>query len=107
LCINVYTGDGELGGGAVWQTYFRLLEHVTSFHLPVEWASRQSSSPALLGSPEAQLVYESGVPDELHFHVPSEAASVPSIHTLLPAAAVTSSVFSAADCTIARCWPAA
>ena len=53
------------------------------------------------------MVYDSGVPDGLHFHVPLEAASVPPIHTQFPAAAVTSSAFSAADCTLASCRPAA
>ena len=53
------------------------------------------------------MVYDSGVPDGLHFHVPSEAASVPPIHTLLPAAAVSSSAFSAAESTVANCRPAA
>ena len=47
------------------------------------------------------------MPDEFHTHVPSEAASVPPIQTRLRFAAVTSSSFSAADCTLARCWPAA
>ena len=32
---------------------------------------------------------------------------MPPIHTSLPAAAVSSSAFSAAECTLARCWPAA
>ena len=80
-----------------------------SFHLPVllQLNSRQSSLPQeSLGSPECQLVYDSGVPDGLHTHVPSEAASVPPIHTLLPAAAVTSSAFSAAESTFANCLPA-
>ena len=38
-------------------------------------------------------------------HVPSEAASVPPIHTSFPAAAVSSASFSAADCTMANCRP--
>jgi len=50
-------------------------------------------------------VYESAVPDGLHTHVFSESASVPPIHTMLPSAAVTSSAFSAADCTLANCKP--
>ena len=70
-------------------------------------AQQQSSPPTLLGSPLAQLVYDSGVLDGLHNHVPSDAASVPPIHTSLPAAAVTSSAFCAADCTVASCRPAA
>ena len=49
------------------------------------------------------MVYDSGVPDGLHTHMPSKAASVPPIHTLLPAAAVTSIAFSAADWTLASC----
>ena len=71
---------------------------------------KQSSTPALLlGSSDAkfQLKYDSGVLDGLHTHVPSDAASVPPIHTLLPAAAVTSSAFRAADSTVANCMPAA
>ena len=59
----------------------------------------------MLGSPVYQLVYESAVPDGLHTHVFSESASVPPIHTMLPSAAVTSSAFSAADCTLANCKP--
>ena len=50
-------------------------------------------------------MYDNGVPDGLHSHVPSELASVPPIHTLLPAAAVTSSAFSAAEWTLASCSP--
>ena len=62
---------------------------------------------ALLGSPAFQLVYDSGVLDGLHTHAPSDAASVPPIHTLLlPATAVTSSAFCAAECTLANCRPA-
>jgi len=60
-----------------------------------------------LGSPLAQLVYDSGVLDGLHTHVPSDAASLPPVHTLLPAAAVTSSAFCAADSTVASCRPTA
>ena len=37
-----------------------------------------------------QLVYDTGVLDGLHTHAPSDAASVPPIHTRLPAALVTS-----------------
>ena len=37
---------------------------------------QSSLPPHWLGSPVFQLVYDSGVPDELHFHVPSETASV-------------------------------
>ena len=68
------------------------------------------SSPLFLyslGSPSAQLVYDSGVFDGHHTHVPSDAASVPPIHNELPAAAVSSSAFCAADCTVANCRPAA
>ena len=61
----------------------------------------------MLGSPHSQLVYDSAVSDELHFHSPSEAASVPPIHTpALPAAAETSSAFENAECTLANCRPA-
>ena len=79
--------DGEGGGTgqAVWQTYFLLLAQPSSFHCfsrRLDWNSRQSSSPPLLlGSPAHQLVYDSGVLDGLHTHVPSDAASVPPIHT--------------------------
>ena len=61
----------------------------------------------MLGSPSAQLVYESGVLDPLHTHVPSDAASVPPIHTLLPYATASSNAFCSADCTLANCRPAA
>jgi len=106
-------GDGGGGGGgggtgqAVWQTYFRSRAHPTSFHLPLmrKLNSKQSSPPPL-GSPGYQLVYDSGVLDGLHTHVPSDAASVPPIHTLLPAAAVISCSFCAVDCTVASCRPA-
>ena len=84
-------GDGDDGGGgegegggtgqAVWQTYFLFLVHWASFHLPGPRNSRQSSLLTLLGSPAFQLVYDSGVLDGLHTHVPSDAASVPPIHT--------------------------
>ena len=60
-----------------------------------------------MGSPDHQLVYDSGVPDGLHTHVPSEAASVPQIHAVLPAAAVASSAFSSSECTLASSMPAA
>jgi hypothetical protein len=53
------------------------------------------------------LVYDTDVFDGLHTHAPSDAASVPPIHTALSATAVTSSAFSAADRTLASCWPAA
>eukprot|EP00964_Phaeocystis_antarctica_P032220 scaffold18260_cov57-Phaeocystis_antarctica.AAC.4 len=58
-----------------------------SFHLPRSNELRnrpiikQSSPAKLLGSPAYQLVYDSGVLDGLHTHVPSDAASVPPIHT--------------------------
>ena len=61
----------------------------------------------MLGSPAFQLVYDSGVLVGLHTHVPSDAASVPPIHTELPAAAVSSSAFCSADCTLANWRPAA
>ena len=51
------------------------------------------------------MVYDSGMPDGLHTHMPSNAASVPPIHTLFPAAAVTTSAFSAAEWTLASCRP--
>jgi len=51
-------------------------------------------------------VYDSAMSDWLHFHWPSEAASVPPIHTTLPAAAETSSAFENAECTLASCRPA-
>ena len=106
-------GDGGGTGQAVWQTYFCAARHGKSFHMPVlswELNDKQSSPPELLGSPYSkfQLVYDSGVLDGLHTHVPSDAASVPPIHKrLLPAAAATSSAFCAADCTVASCRPAA
>eukprot|EP00964_Phaeocystis_antarctica_P086256 scaffold54611_cov65-Phaeocystis_antarctica.AAC.1 len=65
------------------------------------------SSPWVPGWPLSQLVYDSGVFDGLHTHAPSDAVSVPPIHTRLPAAAVISSAFCAADCTLASCRPAA
>eukprot|EP00964_Phaeocystis_antarctica_P072349 scaffold44223_cov61-Phaeocystis_antarctica.AAC.1 len=71
---------------------------------------RQQSSPPLmlLGSPAYQLVYDSGVLDGLHTHVPSDAASVPPIHTeFLPPAVASSNAFCAVDCTVASCRPAA
>ena len=65
-----------------------------------------SLPPLLLGSLfppwRLQLVYEIVVPDGLHTHVFSDLASVPPIHTMLPSAALTSSAFSAADCTVAN-----
>ena len=114
-------GGGEGGEGgtghAVWQTYFREVPQLPSFHRPgAQYApppvlrlnSKQSSLPELLGSPECQLVYDSGVLDGLHTHAPSDAASVPPIHAYdVPAAAVTSSAFCAADCTLANWRPAA
>eukprot|EP00964_Phaeocystis_antarctica_P108758 scaffold73283_cov76-Phaeocystis_antarctica.AAC.2 len=94
--------------------YLRAAAHGKSFHVPVpSWKlnDKQSSTPALLlGSPDAkfQLKYDSGVLDGLHTHVPSDAASVPPIHKmLLPAVAVSSCSFCAADCTVANCRPAA
>ena len=105
-------GGGGLGGTgqAVWQTYLERVLHLASFHQPPRTikACTQSSLPALLGSPPPQLVYDSGVLDGLHTHAPSDAASVPPIHTEdVPAAAVTSSAFCAADCTLANWRPAA
>eukprot|EP00964_Phaeocystis_antarctica_P053531 scaffold31430_cov50-Phaeocystis_antarctica.AAC.1 len=109
-------GDGSGGGTgqAVWQTQFLLLVQPASFHLPESESSesplnsRQSSPPYQLSGWFAfQLVYDSGVLDGLHTHVPSDAASVPPIHTSLPAAAASSSAFCAADCTLASCRPAA
>ena len=107
-------GGGGEGGGtgqAVWQTYFIVRVQFLSFHLPgalcVLKCRQSSAPPELLGSPGYQLVYDSGVLNGLHTHVPSDAASVPPIHTSLPAAAATSSAFCAADCTLASCRPAA
>ena len=108
-------GDGLGGGGegggtgqAVWQTYFFFLVQVSSFHLPLALKFMQSSPlfPYSLNSPPAQLVYDSGVFDGHHTHLPSDAASVPPIHNELPAAAVSSSAFCAADCTLANWRPA-
>ena len=106
------SGDsGEGGTGqAAWQTYFIFLVQTMSFHVPAlcQLICRQSSPPpALLGSPGYQLVYDTGVLDGLHTHAPSDAASVPPIHTELRAAAVTSSAFCSADCTLANWRPAA
>ena len=112
-------GDGEGGlggiGQAVWQTYFLLVAQNRSSHLPgllgltltqlnckQSWLFSQSS-----GWPVPQLVYDSGALDGLHTHVPSGAALVPPVHTSLPAAAVSSSAFCAADSTLANCRPAA
>eukprot|EP00964_Phaeocystis_antarctica_P105653 scaffold70637_cov65-Phaeocystis_antarctica.AAC.3 len=105
-------GEGEGGGTgqAVWQTYFRRDVQVPSFHLPVTFQlnSRQCSPPPeLFGSPACQLVYDSGVLDGLHTHVPSDATSVPPIHTALPAAVASSNAFCSADCTLASCMFAA
>ena len=108
-------GDGEGGGTgqAVWQTYLIWLAQDQSFHLPgtFQLNSRQSSPSKSLGSvcssSPYQLVYDSGVLDPLHTHVPSDAASVPPIQTLLPAAVASSSAFCSADCTVASCRPAA
>ena len=48
----------------------------------LELNSRQSwPKSQLLGWPANQLVYDSGVLDGLHTHEPSDAASVPPIHT--------------------------
>ena len=102
-------GDGGTGQ-AVWQTYFLVRVQGTSFHLPLETKSNSKQSsppPLLLGSPGYQLVYESGVLDGLHIHVPSDAASVPPIHTRLPPTRADSCSFCAADCTVASCRPAA
>ena len=85
----------------------RVAVHDKSFHLPYERTSKQSSLSTLLGSPGFQLVYDSGVPDGLHTHAPSDAASVPPIHTSLSPARVSSSAFCSADCTVASCRPAA
>ena len=108
-------GNGGVKGQTVWQTYLCLLPHRASYHLPVlrmpfrvpRNAKQSSPLPASLGSPLFQLKYDSGVLDGLHTHVPSEAASVPPVHTSLPLAAVSSSTFCAADCTLASCRPAA
>ena len=51
-------------------------------------------------------MYDSSVPDGLHFHLSSSSLSVPPIHTELPAAAVISNAFSSADFTVASCRPA-
>eukprot|EP00964_Phaeocystis_antarctica_P031552 scaffold17844_cov63-Phaeocystis_antarctica.AAC.1 len=70
------------GGGGGWQTYLYLLVQRALFHVPpVDLSCMQSSLPELLGSYAFQLVYDSGVLDGLHPHVPSDAASVPPIHT--------------------------
>ena len=103
-------GDGEGGGTgqAVWQTYLFFSVQSSSSHLPY-FQLPNKQSPELLGSPVAkcQLVYDSGVLDGLHTHVPSDAASVPPIHTSLRAAAVSSNAFCSASCTLASCRPAA
>eukprot|EP00964_Phaeocystis_antarctica_P122081 scaffold85756_cov55-Phaeocystis_antarctica.AAC.1 len=102
-------GDGGVKGQTVWQTYLFEPRHQASFQEAVLEMpnAKQSSPPELLGSPLYQFVYDSGVLDELHTHVPSDAASVPPVHTSLPLAAVSSSTFCAADCTLASCRPAA
>jgi hypothetical protein len=84
-------GEGEGGGTgqAVWQTYLSVLVQEPSFHAPrgefqlgIQLNSKQSSPPPRSsGWPGTQLVYDSGVLDGLHTHVPSDAASVPPIHT--------------------------
>ena len=82
-------GGGEGGTGqAVWQTYFLLKVQPRLSHLPrgpAECGPRncmQCWLPCpLSGSPVYQLVYDTGVLDGLHTHVPSDAASVPPIHT--------------------------
>ena len=61
---------------------------------------------ALLGSPGFQFVYDSSVPEGLHFHLPSSSLSVPPIYTALPAAAVISNAFCSADFTVASSMPA-
>ena len=102
----MYPGVYPGGVGGVWQTYLCSCQQLSSPHLPVpllQLKNRQSwLLPVLLGCPGSQFVYDSGMPVEFHTHVPSEAASVPPIHTSLPAAAVTSSAFSAAECTLAN-----
>ena len=106
-------GGGGLGGGlqpTLWQTYDLSNEQGASFHDPSARNSKQSSPPlpTLLGSPARQFVYESGALDGLHTHVPSDAASVPPIHTVeLLLTAARSSAFCAADCTLASSCPAA
>ena len=102
-------GNGGVKGQMVWQTYLFEPRHQASFQEAVLEMpnAKQSSPPELLGSPLYQLVYDSGVLDGLHTHVPSEAASVPPIHTSFPLAAVSSSTFCAADCTLASCRPTA
>ena len=106
-------GGGEGGSGgkgqAVWQTYFNFVAQILLFHMPPLDLSCMQSRPlcALLGWPPAQLVYDSRVLDGLQTHVPSDIASVPPIHTSLPLAAVSSSAFCAADCTLANCRPTA
>eukprot|EP00964_Phaeocystis_antarctica_P054083 scaffold31776_cov73-Phaeocystis_antarctica.AAC.4 len=103
-------GGGGEGLGGCSQTYFLFAVHPASFHKPPYWLVyfiKQFSCVRPLGSPAYQLVYDSGVLDGLHTHVPSDAASVPPIHTVLPAAAVSSSASCAADCTVANWRPAA
>ena len=111
MSIEGRGSEGGRNGGGVWQTYLRLGQHWSSSHLPAGLPQLNDRQfwlpPELLGCPGCQLVYDSGVLDGLHTHVPSEAASVPPIHTALPAAAVSSSAFSAAVCTLASCRPAA
>ena len=106
-------GGGGLGGGlqpTLWQTYDLSNEQGASFHNPSARNSKHCSPPlpTLLGSPARQFVYESGVLDGLHTHVPSDAASVPPIHTVeLLLTAASSSAFCDADCTLASCCPPA
>ena len=99
-------GDDGGTGQAVWQTYFRAPSHLLSFHPRAENCKQSSRPLELLGSPGYQLVYDSGVLDGLHTHVPSDAASVPPIHTGLPPTRADSCSFCAVDCTVASCRPA-
>ena len=102
-------GNGGVKGQTVWQTYLFEPRHQASYQEAVLEMpnAKQSSPPELLGSPLYQFVYDSGVLNGLHTQVPSDAASVPPVHTSLPPAAVSSSTFCAADCTLASCRPAA
>ena len=87
-----------------WQTYFCADVQVPSSHLPEPYTAKQCWSRGLSGLPGDQLAYDSGVLDGPHTHVPEEALAVPPTHTYLPAAAVRSSSFCAAECTVASCW---
>ena len=93
MSLSSHAGRERNWSFGCWQTYFFFLVQRESFHLPgaedepkmaklASVNSRQSSRPfALLGSPAFQLVYDTGVLDGLHTHAPSDAASVPPIHT--------------------------